>query len=103
MLASAQSTALDKNTRTILSSSRRKKLSQFRYDVLTLTVATGEEIIRSINKQIQEKKKLLFTINGENHDNPSTVPDVSLMQLMAAIETRRTHMIQRAQYMTKQK
>ena len=103
MLASAQSTTLDKNTRTILSSRRRKKIGQFKYDVLTLTVATGEEIVRSINKQIHEEKKSFFTMDGENLNNSSPAPDESLMQLMRAIETRQAHMVQRAQYMTKQK
>ena len=104
MLASAQSTTLDKNTRTILSSRRRKKIGQFKYDVLTLTVATGEEIVRSINKQIHEEKKSFFTMDGENLlNNPSPAPNESLMQLMRAIETRQAHMVQRARYMTKQK
>ena len=103
MLASAQSTTLDKNVRTILSARRRKKIGQFKYDMLTLTVATGEEIVRSINKQIHEEKKSFFTMDGENLNNSSPAPDESLMQLMRAIETRQAHMVQRADFMTKQK
>ena len=103
MLASAQSTTLDKNIRTILSARRRKKIGQFKYDMLTLTVATGEEIVRSINKQIQEEKKLFFTMGDKNLNNPLLVPEVSSLQLMKAIETRQAHMVQRADFMTKQK
>jgi hypothetical protein len=71
--------------------------------MLTLTVATGEEIARSISKQIQEEKKMFFTIGGNNENSPSTSSSELLVQLMTAIETRQAHMIQRAQYMTKQK
>ena len=103
MLASVQSTALDKSTRTILSLRRRKKIGQFKYDMLTLTVATGEEIVRSINKQIQEEKKLFFTNSSENLNNPLPASEALLMQLMTAIETCQAHMVERAQFMTKQK
>ena len=103
MLASAQSTTLDKNTRTILSSRRRKKIGQFKYDMLTLTAATAEEIVRSINKRIEEEKKSFCTVNGENRNNPSSAPEISLLQLIATIETRQAHMVKRAQYVTKQR
>ena len=103
MLTSAQSTALYKSTRTILSSRRRKKIGQFKYDMLTLTVATGEEIVRSINKQIQEAKKLFFATDDSNQNNSPPSSQASLAELMATIETRQAHMIQRAQYVTKQK
>ena len=73
MLASAQSTAVDKNTRTKLSSHRVKKIGQFKYDMLTLTVSTGEEIVQSINKQIQEEKKIFFT-TASNNENNSLLP-----------------------------
>ena len=71
--------------------------------MLTLSVATGEEIVRNINKHIEEEKKLFFTTSGNNYNNPPPPSVASSMQLMAAIETRQVHMTQRAQHMTIQK
>ena len=103
MLASAQSTTVDKNTLKTLSSRRLKKIGQFKYDMLTLTVSTGEEIVRSINKQIQEEKKMFLTIGSNSENNSLSASSEVSVQLMAAIETRQTHMIQRAKYMINQK
>ena len=103
MLTSVQSTTVDKNTLKTLSSRRLKKIGQFKYDMLTLTVSTGEELVRSINKEIQEEKKIFFTIGSNNENNPLSSSSEALVQLMAAIETRQAHMIQRAQIYDKSK
>jgi DNA replication initiation complex subunit (GINS family) len=100
MLARAQST-IDQSTRTILASRRQKKIGQFKYDMLTLTVATGEEIARSLEKRIKEEKTKFLAINGTDGNNASSVQ--WLTRLMAAIEKRQAHMIQRAQYITNDK
>ena len=67
-------------------------------------MSTGEKIARSINKEIHEENKIFFTIasNDENNSLLSS-SEVALVQLMAAIEARQAHMIQRAQYLTNQK
>jgi hypothetical protein len=100
MLARAQST-VDQSTRTKLSSRRQKKIGQFKYDMLTLTVATGEEIARSLEKRIEEEKAKLLAINSTDGNNSSSAQ--MLTRLMAAIEARQVHMIQRAQYITNDK
>ena len=101
MLARAQST-IDQSARTTLSARRQKKIGQFKYDMLTLTVATGEEIMRSLEKRIKEEKKTLLTITPDPDGN-NPLPSEPLTRLMAAVETRQVHMIQRAEYRTKEK
>jgi len=100
LLARAKST-IDESVRTTLSACRQKKIGQYKYDMLTLTVATGEEIVRSFDKRIEEEKKTFFTVTASmnGHDPPSSL----LSTMIVTIETRQAHMVERAEYMTKNK
>lgn len=81
-----------------LSFRRLKTIAQFKYDMMTLEMTTVEEIIRShANIIADEKNKLVSSAGGQ-----VPIPK-SLVQIMTAITTRQSNMIQRSQCILKKK
>jgi len=104
ILTRSKSTSIDTNDnkqQTMLSARRLKKVGRFKYDMLELSIATGEEKVRYYEKTAKkEKKKLIMITDKLKKQNSNS--DV-FKQLMAAIEERQKHMIERADYITQQK
>ncbi|CAF3932390.1 unnamed protein product, partial [Rotaria sordida] len=91
----------DNQQQTILTARRLKKIGRFKYDMLELSIAAGEEKVRYYDKIVKkEKKKLLIVTNKFKKTNSDSA---IFKQLMTAIEAREKHMIERANYITQQK
>ncbi|CAF5159784.1 unnamed protein product, partial [Rotaria sp. Silwood1] len=91
----------DCKQQTTLAARRLKKIGRFKYDLLELSIAAGEEKVRYYDKIAKKEKKKLITISDKLKKN-NTNSDM-FKQLMEAIETRQQHMIERADYITQQK
>ena len=91
----------DNNQRTTLCARRLKKIGRFKYDMLELSIAAGEEKVRYWDKIAKNAKKKLIAITARLNKN-GLLSDIS-KQFMTAIEAREKHMIERADYITQQK
>ncbi|CAF4496047.1 unnamed protein product, partial [Rotaria sp. Silwood2] len=91
----------DNKQQTILNARRLEKVGRFKYDMLQLSIAAGEERLRFYNKIVQKEKTKLISVTDKLKSNNST-SDI-FKQLMVAIEARGKHMIERADYITQQK
>lgn len=89
---------INQDKRDTLSYRRLKTIAQFKYDILTQTIALAEETKRGYTNLIaDEKKKLIDTAQGQ-----VPIPK-ALVQIMHAIATRQSNLVQRAQHILKQK
>ena len=89
---------INENKRATLSARRLKTIAQFKFDLMTLTITTAEETVRShIQVLANEKKKLIDSAQGQ-----IPLPQ-TLVQILNIITTRQTNMIQRRQLILKQK
>ncbi|CAF4772622.1 unnamed protein product, partial [Rotaria sp. Silwood2] len=86
---------------TILAARRLKKIGRFKYDLLELSIAAGEQKVRYYDKIAKKEKKKLITISDKLKKN-NTNSDM-FKQLIEAIDTREKHMVVRADYITQQK
>ncbi|CAF4243088.1 unnamed protein product, partial [Rotaria sordida] len=86
---------------TILTARRLKKIGRFKYDMLELSIAAGEKKVRYYDKiaKKEKKKKLIITNKFKKTNSDSAI----FKQLMAAVEAREKHIIERANYITQQK
>ena len=100
ILTRSHSTTVPTNKRTILSARRLKKIGRFKYDMLELSIAAGEDKVRYWAKIAEEEKKKMLVQSGVDENNQLSH---ELKQLMAAIGAREEHMIQRTDYITEQK
>ncbi|CAF5130712.1 unnamed protein product, partial [Rotaria sp. Silwood1] len=91
----------DSKQQTILNARRLKKVGRFKYDMLELSIAAGEEKVRYYEKIMKKEKTKLISVTNKLKNNNST-SDI-FKQLMVAIEARAKHMIERADYITQQK
>ena len=66
--------------------------------MMTLTIRTGEEIVRRHIEIITNEKKQWTVITGQQGPLPK-----SLVTILSAIAARQSHIIKRAQIVTKQK
>ena len=94
----SQQPILDKNKYTTLLNERSKMIAKYKSDMMTLTIRTAEELIRShTNIIVNEKKKLTNTANGQ-------IPlPKSIVNILNAIAARQSNIINRGQIVTKQK
>ncbi|CAF2854472.1 unnamed protein product [Rotaria sp. Silwood2] len=91
----------DSKQQTILNARRLKKVGRFKYDMLELSIAAGEEKIRYYDKLVKkEKTKLINVTNKLKNDNSTS--DI-FKQLMVSMEAREKHMIERADYISQQR
>jgi hypothetical protein len=75
-----------------------EKIKQFKQDILNQNVQSGRAMIETFTKTVHnEQKKFFFKRNADEHRSNMEVAMVN------AIETRRSHMIERGKYVTKQK
>ena len=100
ILTRSHSTTVPTNKRTILSARRLKKIGRFKYDMLELSIAAGEDKVRYWANIAEEEKKKMLVQSGVDENNQVSH---ELKQLMAAIGAREEHMIQRTDYITEQK
>ncbi|CAF4679222.1 unnamed protein product [Rotaria sp. Silwood2] len=91
----------DNKQQIILAARRLKKIGRFKYDMLELSIAAGEEKVRYWHKMAKKEKKKLKTITNKLKKN-NFDSDI-FKQLMAAIEACEKRMIERADYITQQK
>ncbi|CAF4619828.1 unnamed protein product [Rotaria sp. Silwood2] len=91
----------DSKQKTILAARRLKKIGRFKYDLLELSIAAGEQKVRYYDKIAKKEKKKLITMSEKLKKN-NTNSDM-FKQLIEAIDAREKHMILRADYITKQK
>ncbi|CAF2879947.1 unnamed protein product [Rotaria sp. Silwood2] len=91
----------DSKQQTILNARRLKKVGRFKYDMLELSIAAGEEKIRNYDKKIKKEKLKLMSVTDKLKNNNST--SENFQQLMLAMEAREKHMMERADYITQQK
>ncbi|CAF4631110.1 unnamed protein product [Rotaria sp. Silwood2] len=91
----------DNKQQTILAARRLKKIGRFKYDLLELSIAAGEQKVRYYDKIAKKEKKKLITISDKLKKN-NTNSDM-FKQLIEAIEARQQHMVVRADYITQQK
>ncbi|CAF4730519.1 unnamed protein product, partial [Rotaria sp. Silwood1] len=91
----------DNKQQTILNARRLKKIGRFKYDMLELSIAAGNDKVRHWSKIAKKEKQKLITITDKLKKN-NTNSDM-FKQLMEAIEAREKHMIERADYITQQK
>ncbi|CAF3838412.1 unnamed protein product [Rotaria sp. Silwood1] len=91
----------DSKQQTILAARRLKKIGRFKYDLLELSIAAGEQKVRYYDKKAKKEKKKLITISDKLKKN-NTNSDM-FKQLMEGIEARQQHMIERADYITQEK
>ncbi|CAF4979880.1 unnamed protein product [Rotaria sp. Silwood1] len=91
----------DSKQQTILNARRIKKVGRFKYDMLELSIAAGEEKVRYYDKKMKKEKSKLICVTNKLKNSNST-SDI-FKQLMVAIEAREKHMIERADYITQQK
>lgn len=83
---------------TTSSSQQSEKMEQLKHDIIHQSIITGREMIESCKKvALEEKRKYSINENGNDYlqENHSMV--------INAIETRQSHMIQRAKYTTNHK
>ncbi|CAF3379014.1 unnamed protein product [Rotaria sp. Silwood2] len=90
----------DSKQQTILAARRLKKVGRFKYDLLELSIAAGEEKVRYYEKIAKKEKKKLIMITDKLKKQDSNSD--AFKQLMAATEAREKHMIERADYITQQ-
>ncbi|CAF2806253.1 unnamed protein product [Rotaria sp. Silwood2] len=91
----------DSKQKTILNARRLKKVGRFKFDLLELSIAAGEEKIRYYDKIMKkEKTKLINVTNKLKNNNPTS--DI-FKQIIVAIEAREKHMIERADYVSQQR
>jgi hypothetical protein len=89
---------LDQNKRTTLFNERLKMIAKYKYDMMTLTIRTAEEIVRHhIEIILDEKKKLASSANDQVR-----LPK-PLVMILNTIAERQSNIIKRAQLITKQK
>ncbi|CAF1367817.1 unnamed protein product [Rotaria sp. Silwood1] len=91
----------DNKQQTILNARRLKKVGRFKYDMLELIIAAGEEKVRYYDKILKKEKKKLIMITDKLKKQDSNSD--AFKQIMVAIEGRQRHMIERADYITQQK
>ncbi|CAF4787036.1 unnamed protein product, partial [Rotaria sp. Silwood2] len=91
----------DRKQQKILNARRLKKVGRFKYDMLELSIAAGEEKIRNYDKKIKKEKLKLMSVTDKLKNNNST--SENFQQLMLAMEAREKHMMERADYITQQK
>ncbi|CAF4762802.1 unnamed protein product, partial [Rotaria sp. Silwood2] len=91
----------DNKQQTILAARRLKKIGRFKYDLLELSIAAGEQKARYYDKIAKKEKKKLITISDKLKKN-NTNSDM-FKQLIEAIDTREKHIVVRADYITQQK
>ena len=87
---------LDRDRRAILTSRCSKTITQYKFDLMTLTIATAEDAARANTKLANDAKNGLLLLDG-NEPQPST------LLLIEAIEARRENMEKRAAQMLKYK
>jgi hypothetical protein len=89
---------IDQNPSDNSSSIEFEKIKQFKQDILNQNVQSGRTMIENFMKTIHdEQKKFFFKRTADEHRSNMEVA------MLNAIETRRSHMIERAKYVTKQK
>ena len=89
---------LDKNKCTTLLDERSKIIAKYKFDMMTLTIRTAEEIVRHQVEIITNEKKKLTGITNQQGPLPK-----SLVTILNAIAARQSNIIKRAQIVTKQK
>ena len=80
---------LDKARRAILVSRCSKTITQYKFDLMTLTIATAEETARANGQLATETKNQLLVLDGDQ-------PEPSTLLLIEAIEARGEHMEKRS-------
>ena len=80
---------LDKDRRAILVSRCSKTITQYKFDLMTLTIATAEETTRANGQLATETKNQLLVLDGDQ-------PEPSTLLLIEAIEARGEHMEKRS-------
>jgi hypothetical protein len=86
---------LDRDKRSTLADRRQKAIAHFKYELMTIQIATAEELVRSHATVIANTKDTLAS---------GQVPlSKSLIALFNAIAARQRNIMQRAQLVTKHK
>ena len=80
---------LDKDQRAILVSRCSKTITQYKFDLMTLTIATAEETARANTQLATEAKNRLLLLDGDQ-------PEPDTLLLIQAIEVRGENMEKRA-------
>ncbi|CAF4444022.1 unnamed protein product [Rotaria sp. Silwood2] len=91
----------DSKQQTILNARRLKKVGRFKYDMLELSIAAGEEKIRYYDKLVKKEKTKLINVTNKLKNDDST-SDI-FKQVMVSMEAREKHMIERADYISQQR
>jgi hypothetical protein len=87
---------LDKDRRAILVSRCSKTITQYKFDLMTLTIATAEDMARAHTQLAIDVKNRLFLLDGDQ-------PQPSTLLLIQAMEARGGNMERRAAQMLKYK
>ena len=87
---------LDKDQRAILVSRCSKTITQYKFDLMTLTIATAEETARANTQLATEAKNRLLLLDGDQ-------PEPDTLLLIQAIEVRGENMEKRAAQLLKYK
>jgi hypothetical protein len=89
---------IDQNPSDSFLSIEFEKIKQFKQDIINQSVQSGRAMIETFMETVHdEQKKFFFKKNADEHRSNMEVAMVN------AIETRRSHMIERGKYVTKQK
>ena len=81
---------LNKNRRAILTSHLSKMITQYKFDLVTLNIATLEDSVRAHAQVAIDAKNELLLLDGDQ-------PQSSTHELIQAIEARQDNMKQRAE------
>ena len=79
-------------------SSEFEKIKQFKQDIINQSIQTDRTKIEAFTKAVHDKQKKFFI--KKNADEDRYNKDLALLNI---VETRRSHMIERGKYETKQK
>jgi hypothetical protein len=98
LLTQAQDTIEQQNASITTSFDCLEKLGQYKHDVIQQSVITGRKISDSLAKIVLDEKQKYC-----RSENDAKAQSEWWVAVINAMETRRLHMIERAEYMTKHK